>query len=94
MELYDKISYRRHSILTIVDELRDDLEYLDPLQSSLTAILQVIIVALWMYATGCLQNLVVETIRIDQSTTSQTIHRMINALVGRMHEWVQLPTQQ
>ena len=39
MELYDKISSRRHSILTIVDELRDDLEYLDPLQSSLPAIL-------------------------------------------------------
>ena len=39
MELYDKISSRRHSILTIVDELRDDLEYLDPLQSSLPGIL-------------------------------------------------------
>ena len=51
-------------------------------------------VVLWMYATGCIQNLVDETIGIDQSTASQTIHRVTNALVGQMHEWVQLPTQQ
>ncbi|KAI0242762.1 hypothetical protein LSAT2_011068 [Lamellibrachia satsuma] len=51
-------------------------------------------VALRMYATGCFQNLVAETIGIDQSTASRTIHRVTNALVHRMHDWVCLPTQQ
>ena len=27
VELYDEIRFRRHDIFTIVDELRDDLEY-------------------------------------------------------------------
>ena len=48
-ESYDKFRFRRHDILTIVDELRDDLEYPDTRQGSLPATLQVI-VALRMYA--------------------------------------------
>ena len=47
-----------------------------------------------MYATGSFQNLVAETIGIDQSTASRTIHRVTNVLVYRMHDWVRLPTQQ
>ena len=35
-----------------------------------------------------------ETIAIDQSTASRTLQRVTKALVARMHEWVQLPTQQ
>ena len=93
VELYDKFRFRRHDILAIVDELREDLEYPDTRQGSLPATLQVL-VALRMYATGCFQNLVAETIGIDQSTASRTIHRVTNALVARMQEWVQLPTQQ
>ena len=49
MELYDKFRFRRHDILTIVDELRDDLEYPDTRQGPLPATLQVV-VALRMYA--------------------------------------------
>ena len=49
VELYDKFIFRRHDILTIVDELRDDIEYLDTRQGVLPATLQVI-VALRMYA--------------------------------------------
>ena len=86
-ELYDKFRFRRHDILAIVDELREDLEYPDTRQGSLPATLQVL-VALRMYATGCFQNLVAETIGIDQSTASRTIHRVTNALVARMQEWV------
>ena len=93
VELYDKFRFRRHDILEIVDELRDDLEYPETRQGSLPATLQVL-VALRMYATGCFQNLVADTIGIDQSTASRTIHRVTNALVARMHEWVRLPTQQ
>ena len=29
VELHDKFTFRRHDILTIVDELQDDLEYPD-----------------------------------------------------------------
>ena len=79
VELYDKFTFRRHDILTIVDELLDDLEYPDKRQGSLPATLQAI-VALWLYATGCFQNLVADTIGIDQSTASRTIHRVTNAL--------------
>ena len=93
VELYEKFTFRRHDIVTIVDELLDDLEYPDKRQGSLPATLQAI-VALWVYATGCFQNLVADTIGIDQSTASRTIHRVTNALVARMHEWVQQPTQQ
>ena len=50
VELY-KFRFRRHDILTNVDELRDDLEYPDPLP----AILQVI-VALRMYASLFLER--------------------------------------
>ena len=64
-ELYDKFRFRRHDILAIVDELREDLEYPDTRQGSLPATLQVL-VALRMYATGCFQNLVAETIGISQ----------------------------
>ena len=92
-ELYDKFRFRRHDILAIVDELRDDLEYPETRQGSLPATLQVL-VALRMYATRCFQNLVAETIGIDQSTASRTIHHVTNALVARMREWVQLPMQQ
>ena len=49
VELYDKFRIRRHDILTIVDELRDDLEYPDTRQGPLPATLQVV-VALRMYA--------------------------------------------
>ena len=45
-------------------------------------------VALRMYAIGCFQNLMAETIGINQSTASRTIHRVTNALVYRMHNWV------
>ena len=47
VELY-KFRFRRHDILTIVDELRDDLEYPDTRQGPLPATLQVV-VALRMY---------------------------------------------
>ncbi|KAI0217091.1 hypothetical protein LSAT2_031008 [Lamellibrachia satsuma] len=53
-----------------------------------------VMVALRMYATRCFQNLVTETIGIDQSTASRTIHRLTNALVHRMHDSVCLPAQQ
>ena len=43
VELYDKFRFRRHDILTIVDELRDDLEYPDTRQSPLPATLQVVV---------------------------------------------------
>ena len=92
-ELYSKFRFRRHDILRIVDELRNDLEYPVTRQGSLPAASQVM-VALRMYATGCFQNLVAETIGIDQSTASRTIHRVTNALLHRMHDWVCLPTQQ
>ena len=49
VELYDKFIFRRHDIITIVDELRNDSEYSDTIQGSLPATLQVI-VALRMYA--------------------------------------------
>ena len=49
VELYDKFKLRRHDILTIVYELRDNLEYPDTRQSPLPATLQVL-VALRMYA--------------------------------------------
>ena len=49
VELYDKFRFRRHDVLTIVDELRDDLEYPDTRQGPLPATLQVV-VALRMYA--------------------------------------------
>ena len=32
LDMYDKFRFRRHDILTIVDELRDDLEYPDTRQ--------------------------------------------------------------
>ena len=48
-ELYDNFRFRRHDILTILDELRDDLEYPDTRQGPLPATLQAI-VALRMYA--------------------------------------------
>ena len=92
-ELYSKFRFRRHNILKIVDELRNDLEYPVTRQGSLPAASQVR-VALRMYATGCFQNLVAETIGIDQSKASRTIHRVTNVLVHRMHDWVRLPTQQ
>ncbi|KAK2156795.1 hypothetical protein NP493_1940g00002 [Ridgeia piscesae] len=66
VELYDKFRFRRHDILTIVDELRYNLEYPDTRQGSLPATLQVI-VALRMYATGCFQNLVIRS----SASTSQ-----------------------
>ena len=56
VELYNKFRFRHHGILIIVNELQGDLEYPDTRQSSLLATLQVI-VALWMYATGCFQNI-------------------------------------
>ena len=49
VELYAKFRFRRHDILTIIDELRDDLECPDTRQGPLPATLQVI-VALRMYA--------------------------------------------
>ena len=49
VELNDKFRFRRHDILTIVDELRYYSEYHDTRQGSLPATLQVI-VALRMYA--------------------------------------------
>ena len=36
VELYDKFIFRRHDILTIVDELLDDLEYPDRHATSIT----------------------------------------------------------
>ena len=49
VELYAKFRFRRHDILTIADEMRDDLECPDTRQGPLPATLQVI-VALRMYA--------------------------------------------
>ena len=49
VELYDKFRFRRHDILTIVYELRDELEYPDTRQGPLPATLQVVVV-LRMYA--------------------------------------------
>ena len=43
VDLYDKFRFRRHDNLTIVDKLRDDLEYPDMRQSSMPATLQVIV---------------------------------------------------
>ena len=43
VELYDKFRFRRHDILTIVDELRNDLEYPDTRQGPLPATLHVIV---------------------------------------------------
>ena len=48
VELYDKFRFRPHDILTIVDELLDDLEYatrnpIDTRQGSLPATLQVML---------------------------------------------------
>ena len=54
VEWYDKFRFRRRDILTIVDDLRDDLEYPDTRQGPLPATLQVI-VALRMYASLCLE---------------------------------------
>ena len=39
VELYDKFRFRRHDILTIVDELLDDLEYPDRHATSITRLL-------------------------------------------------------
>ena len=43
VKLYDKFRFRRHDILTTVNELRDDLEYPDTRQGPLPATLQVIV---------------------------------------------------
>ena len=96
VELYDKFRFRRHDILTIVDELLDDLEYPDRHATRLLAGYSasysgIVYVCEFVSRTWWLRR---KTIRIDQSTASRTIHRVTNALFARMHEWVQLPTQQ
>ena len=84
VELYDKFRFRRHDILIIIDDLKDDLEYPDMRHGSLPATLQAM-VTLRMYATGCFQNMVAEIIGIDQSTVCRTIHLVTNVLVTRVH---------
>ena len=83
----------RAEILAMVDEVRDAVEHPATRHGSLPALLQVL-VALRFYATGRFQNMVAEMVGIDQSTASRTIHRVTNAMLTHIGQWVRLPTQQ
>ena len=93
VEHYAKFRFTRVHILSIVDDVREAIEYTTTRQGSLSALLQVFI-ALRFYATGCFQNLVGEMIGVDKSTASRAIHRVTNAMVALMPRWVYMPTQQ
>ena len=92
LELYERFRFRRADILEIVDEVRDAVEHPVTRHGSLSALLQVLI-ALRFYATGCFQNMVGEMVGIGQSTASRTIHRVTNALLTHMGDWVKMPSQ-
>lgn len=91
-ELYDRFRFRRHQLLEIIDDLRQELEHTFHQQGSLSPEMQVL-VALRFYASGCFQIVAGDTLNIHKSTCSRAIHRVSAALRRRLGRWVAYPSQ-
>ena len=91
LELYQRFRFGRADINNIVAFLREDLEFGYNRKGSLSPELQVLI-ALRFYATGTFQNMIGDTVNVDKSTISRTIHRVTRALCARAREQIRLPS--
>ena len=91
LELYQRFRFGRADINNIVALLREDLEFGYNRKGSLSPELQVLI-ALRFYATGTFQNMIGDTVNVDKSTISRTIHRVTRALCARAREQIRLPS--
>ena len=91
VELYNKFRFRRHDIIDITREVEIDIEVTNRVYS-LSPLLQVMI-ALRFYASGSFQDMVGETIRVDQSTVSRVVTRVTEAILLRAPQWIAMPTQ-
>ena len=92
VDLFQRFRFRRQDINHIVDMLREDLQYAYMRKGALSPELQVLI-ALRFYATGCLQIVAGDTVNVDKSTVSRTIHRVTEAICDKAREYIKLPSQ-
>lgn len=91
-ELYSRYRFRRNDIVSIVNLLREDLEFVDRRRATTSAEMQVLI-ALRFYASGNFQNVLGDTVHVHKSTVSRTLHRVSAALCRRAREFIYFPNQ-
>lgn len=90
VELHERFRFRRHSLLELIDELRNDLQYDTNRNAALSPELQVLI-ALRFFASGCFQNHVGDMIGVDKSTACRAIRRVAVALQRRLPQYIYMP---
>ena len=92
VDLFERFRFRRGDIARITDLLREDLQFAYMRKGALEPELQVL-VALRFYATGSFQIVVGDTVNVNKSTVSRTLHRVSAALCARAREHIRLPDQ-
>lgn len=92
VELYERFRFRRADIIRIVNFLREDLTFGYNRKGFLSPELQVL-VALRFYATGSFQNVIGDTVHVDKSTVSRTIHRVTTALCSIARQHIHFPNR-
>ncbi len=90
-EIYERYRFDRGGIIFITNLIEDDIESPTERNHAIPPILQVF-VALRFYACGSFQQVIADTIRIHQSTACRIIHRVTNALIRRINQFVRFPT--
>ena len=93
VELFQRFRFRRVDIHHIANLLREELQFGYNRKGSLSPEMQVLI-ALRFYATGSLQIVVGDTVHVDKSTVSRTIHRVTEAMCARARQHIRIPSQQ
>lgn len=91
VEMYSKFRFRRHDILSMVDEIKDELEMANRGYTVLPCIQ--VCVALRFYATGSFQSACADLAGISQPTASRIIKRVTRALLKHVQQWIIFPDQ-
>ena len=92
LQLFERFRFRRQDIKQIVDMLREDLQIGYMMNGALSPELQVLL-TLRFYATGSLQIVAGDTVNVDKSTVSRTIHRVTEAICQRPRDHIRLSNQ-
>lgn len=89
-ELVQRYRFSRAGIMYIADIITESIEHKTRRNQALLPYQQVVI-ALQYYATGTFQLVVGDALQVTQPTACRAIHRVTNALVRKLNEYVAFP---